>query len=72
MPYHGAAAIDGASREGSGLVTLEERRAMQPHIITMGMDAFRLAIGLKPKTWPADRIVEWIAMMAERAKRGVM
>ena len=38
-------------------------------VVTMAMDAFRLAMGNKPRTHTAEEIIHWIEMMQTRLKK---
>lgn len=34
--------------------------------VTMGMDAFRIAIGIPPRTHALEDIIRWLALMAAK------
>lgn len=34
--------------------------------VTMGMDAFRIAIGIKPRNHTLADIIRWLTLMSER------
>ena len=36
--------------------------------VTMGMDAFRIAIGIKPRTHSFADIIRWLTLMSARAE----
>lgn len=41
---------------------------MDPRVfaVTIGMDAFRIAIGITPRTHSLEDIVRWLTLMARR------
>jgi len=37
----------------------------QAYMISLAMDAFRICIGMKPKTHPAERVLAWMRVVLE-------
>ena len=41
----------------------------RPFAVTMGMDAFRIAIGIKPRNHTLEDVIRWLKAMAEAELR---
>ena len=60
---------DRSSWPHSGYLTIMRREKQdmndQAYMISLAMDAFRICIGMKPKTHPAERVLAWMRVVLE-------
>ena len=47
-------------------MTKDQMHNAQADVVSIAMDAFRLAMGMKPRRWTARDVIDWLIMMQDR------